>query len=63
MRVEFGELRIGEKARKNLMHCVDNHWASGGEKVKEFEDKWGQLLITNIIKLCHLVQMHVLMLV
>lgn len=43
MRVEFGELRIGEKARKNLMHCVDNHWASGGEKVKEFEDKWGQL--------------------
>jgi dTDP-4-amino-4,6-dideoxygalactose transaminase len=43
MRVEFGELRIGEKARQNLMHCVDTNWASGGPKVREFEDKWGAL--------------------
>lgn len=43
MRVEFGELRIGEKAKQNLLHCVDSNWASGGPKVKEFEEKWSQL--------------------
>lgn len=43
MRIEFGELRIGEKAKQNLLHCVESNWASGGPKVKEFEDKWGNL--------------------
>jgi dTDP-4-amino-4,6-dideoxygalactose transaminase len=43
MRVEFGELRIGEVAKQNLLHCCDTNWASGGPKVKEFEDKWGNL--------------------
>jgi dTDP-4-amino-4,6-dideoxygalactose transaminase len=43
MRVEFGELRIGEKAKQNLLHCVETNWASGGPKVKEFEDKWSSL--------------------
>ena len=34
-RIEFGELRIGEKARANLMDVCDTNWASGGPKVKE----------------------------
>lgn len=42
-RIEFGELRIGEKARQNLMHVCDTNWASGGPKVKELEKKWSDL--------------------
>ena len=42
-RIEFGELRIGEKARKNLMNVCDTNWASGGPKVKELEAKWSDL--------------------
>ena len=42
-RIEFGELRIGEKARKNLMNVCDTNWASGGPKVKELESKWSDL--------------------
>ena len=41
-KIEFGELRIGEVARKNLMHVCDTNWASGGPKVRELEDKWNQ---------------------
>ena len=36
-RIEFGELVIGEVARKNLMHVCDTNWASGGPKVKQLE--------------------------
>ena len=42
-RIEFGELRIGEKARANLMDVCDTNWASGGPKVKELETKWSSL--------------------
>lgn len=42
-KIEFGELRIGEKARANLNHVCDSNWASGGPKVKEFEKNWGNL--------------------
>lgn len=42
-RIEFGELRIGEKARKNLMEVCDTNWASNGPKVKELENKWSDL--------------------
>ena len=43
MRVEFGELRIDEKARQNLLNVVETNWASGGPKVKKFEEEWGKL--------------------
>ncbi len=43
MRIKFGELHIGEKARANLLHCCDTNWATGGPKVREFEEKWGNL--------------------
>ncbi|MAR66577.1 MAG: hypothetical protein CL833_04925 [Crocinitomicaceae bacterium] len=42
-RIEFGELRIGDKARQNLMHVCDTNWASSGPKVKELEKKWSDL--------------------
>mgnify|MGYP003677924243 FL=1 len=42
-RIEFGELRIGDTARKNLMDVCDTHWASGGPKVRELETKWSEL--------------------
>ena len=38
-RIEFGELRIGNQARQNLMHVCDTNWASGGPKVKALEEK------------------------
>lgn len=43
MRIEFGELKIGEVAKNNLLDCVAKNWASSGPKVKEFEDRWGEL--------------------
>lgn len=42
-RIEFGELKIGSTARKNLMEVCDSNWASGGPKVKEFEKNWSEL--------------------
>ena len=39
-RIEFGELVIGEIARKNLMDVCETNWASGGPKVKALEAKW-----------------------
>ena len=42
-KIEFGELRIGEEATKNLLHCAETNWATSGPKVKKFEDQWGSL--------------------
>ena len=42
-KIEFGELRIGEVARKNLLDVCDTNWASGGPKVRELETRWSAL--------------------
>ena len=42
-RIEFGELKIGEIARQNLMDVCDTNWASGGPKVKKLETEWSKL--------------------
>ena len=42
-RIEFGELRIGEQAKKNLLHGCKTNWASGGPKVRELEESWSQI--------------------
>lgn len=42
-RIEFGELRIGDVAKKNLQEVCESNWASGGQKVKRFEEEWGKL--------------------
>ena len=43
MKIEFGVLGFGETARRNLLDTLDNNWVTMGPKVKEFEDKWGEL--------------------
>lgn len=40
MRIKFGELKIGEIAKKNLQTIIDTNWASEGPFVKEFESRW-----------------------
>jgi len=45
LRIMFGDLRIGESARKNVLAALDKNWISEGENVREFErefaDKFG----------------------
>ncbi len=43
MRIEFGELRIGQVAQKHLADVVASNWASSGPKVKQFEQEWSRL--------------------
>ena len=40
MRINFGELVIGDIAKKYLQRVLDKNWASEGDNVKEFEDKF-----------------------
>jgi dTDP-4-amino-4,6-dideoxygalactose transaminase len=38
MRITFGELRIGEMARDRIHSCLEKHWVSEGENVRDFEE-------------------------
>lgn len=40
MRINFGELVIGDVAKRYLQRAVDKNWASEGDNVKEFEEKF-----------------------
>jgi len=40
MRINFGELIIGDIAKKYLQRVLDKNWASEGDNVKEFEEKF-----------------------
>jgi len=40
MRINFGELVIGDIAKKYLQRVLDKNWASEGDNVKEFEQKF-----------------------
>lgn len=42
-RIKFGEVRIGEVARKHINECFDNNWVTLGPKVKLLEEKWAAL--------------------
>tara|TARA_Y100000758_G_scaffold302720_1_gene271392 strand:- start:1059 stop:2210 length:1152 start_codon:yes stop_codon:yes gene_type:complete len=42
-KIEFGELRLGEKAKENLINVCDTNWASEGPKVKQLEKEWAKL--------------------
>ena len=37
MRVMFGDLRIGETARKHVQSALDKNWVSEGDNVRDFE--------------------------
>ena len=43
MRIKFGELKVSEEAKKNLKEVADSNFISGGPKVKELEETWGNL--------------------
>ena len=43
MRIEFGDLKLDDEAKANLLHCWETSWVSGGPKVKKFEEEWGKL--------------------
>lgn len=40
MRINFGDLVIGDTARKYLQRVLDKNWASEGDNVREFEEKF-----------------------
>ena len=40
MRINFGDLVIGDTAKGYLQRVLDRNWVSEGENVKEFEDKF-----------------------
>jgi len=42
VRVAFGDLRIGNIARKYVREALDRHWISEGVNVKEFEQKYAE---------------------
>lgn len=50
-RIEFGELRIGETARKHINECLDSHWITMGAKVKEFEYRFKNLFDYNFCRM------------
>lgn len=45
-RIEFGELRIGETAKKYIQHCLDTNWISMGPKTELLEQKFAELMGT-----------------
>lgn len=40
MRIDFGKLVIGDTAKEYLQRVLDKNWASEGDNVKEFEQKF-----------------------
>lgn len=40
--IKFGEVRIGEVAKKHIKECVDRNYVTMGPKTKELEDKWAK---------------------
>jgi dTDP-4-amino-4,6-dideoxygalactose transaminase len=40
MRIMFGELKIGDTARKYIQRAIDKNWVSEGDNVREFEEKF-----------------------
>ncbi len=40
MRINFGDLAIGDIAKKYLQSVLDKNWASEGDNVKEFEERF-----------------------
>ena len=40
MRITFGDLKIGDIAKKYVRRALDKDWVSEGANVKEFEEKF-----------------------
>ncbi|MBW1660384.1 MAG: DegT/DnrJ/EryC1/StrS family aminotransferase [Deltaproteobacteria bacterium] len=44
MRIPFGTVEITEKSRRMLLDCLDSGRISGGRKVREFEERFADLI-------------------
>jgi len=42
MRINFGDLTIGDIAKDRIKKAIDKNWVTQGENVKEFEDKFAK---------------------
>ncbi len=42
-RIEFGEVRVGEVAKKHLLEALETNWISMGPKTRKFEREWSKL--------------------
>lgn len=45
-RIEFGEIRIGETAKRHIQNCLDTNWVSMGPKTQELEQRFAVLMGT-----------------
>lgn len=45
-RIEFGELQIGDLAKKYIQDCLDNNWISMGPKTELLEQKFAEIMGT-----------------
>ena len=45
-RIEFGELRIGDTAKKYIQHCLYTDWISMGTKTELLEQKFAEIMGT-----------------
>ena len=43
MRIEFGDLKLNELAKENILSSIKNNWISSGTMVKRFEQEWSDL--------------------
>jgi len=42
VRIKFGDLKIGDTARKYVQEALDRNWISEGENVRKFEDEFSR---------------------
>jgi len=43
MKIEFGDLVLDNRVKKNFVDILKTNWVSEGKKVKQFEEEWGRL--------------------
>ncbi len=48
MRINFGDLIIGDIAKDRIKKAIDKNWVTEGDNVKEFEEKFAKIIICAI---------------
>lgn len=41
--IKFGEVKINQKSRDHILHCLDTHNVTMGERTKQLENEWSNL--------------------
>jgi len=47
MRITFGDLKIGDTAKKHIRTALDKNWVSEGDNVREFEQNYKHAIATS----------------